>query len=198
MAERSQVFIHPSSHVDERAEIGRGTKVWINVQVRENARIGADCVLSKDVYVDHGVAIGDGCKIQNGVSVYNGVTLGDRVFVGPHACFTNDKVPRAFNGDWQVTPTVVSEGASIGANVTIVCGVRIGEYAMVAAGSTVTKDVPAYSLVAGTPARQIGWISRGGHRLELPLRGRGEADCPRDGSRYRLEGERLSPLTTTR
>lgn len=159
-------FIHPTAIVDRRARVGAGTKVWVNVQVREDAQVGEDCVLSKDVYVDHGVTIGRGCKIQNGVSVYNGVTIEDDVFVGPHSCFTNDKVPRACNPDWQVTATRVRTGASIGANATIVCGVEIGEYAMVAAGSVVTRDVPPYTLVMGNPARPSGRVDKAGNRVD--------------------------------
>jgi UDP-2-acetamido-3-amino-2,3-dideoxy-glucuronate N-acetyltransferase len=159
-------FVHPSATVDARAAIGLGTKIWVNVQVREGAQIGENCILSKDVYVDHDVSIGHGCKIQNGVSVYHGVTIEDEVFVGPNACFTNDRVPRANNPDWQVTPTRVRRGASIGANATIVCGVEIGEYAMVAAGSVVTKDVPAYALVMGNPARIAGRVDHAGNRVD--------------------------------
>lgn len=156
------VFIHPTAHVSNTADIGAETKIWINVQVRENAKIGASCILSKDVYIDHAVTIGNRCKIQNGVSVYNGVSIADDVFVGPNACFTNDKIPRAFNADWSVTSTIVETGASIGANATIVCGVTIGAYAMVAAGSVVTKDVPPYTLVAGSPARPVAKIDKDG------------------------------------
>jgi acetyltransferase-like isoleucine patch superfamily enzyme len=159
-------FIHPSASVESGTSIGEGTKIWINVQVREGAHIGRDCILSKDVYVDHGVRIGDRCKIQNSVSVYHGVTIGDDVFVGPNACFTNDRVPRAFNADWKIVPTRVETGASIGANATIVCGVTVGEYAMVAAGAVVTRDVPPFALVAGNPARPIGRVDRMGNRLE--------------------------------
>jgi acetyltransferase-like isoleucine patch superfamily enzyme len=159
-------FIHPTAVVDPDASIGAGTRVWINVQVREGANVGENCILSKDVYVDHDVIIGSGCKIQNGVSVYNGVTIEDEVFVGPNACFTNDRVPRANNPDWQVTPTRVRRGASIGANATIVCGVDIGEYAMVAAGSVVTKDVPAFALVMGNPARVVGRVDEAGNRVD--------------------------------
>ena len=140
--------------------------MWINVQVREGARIGENCILSKDVYVDHDVTIGSGCKIQNGVSIYNGVSIEDEVFVGPNACFTNDKVPRANNLAWKVTPTRVRRGASIGANATIVCGIVIGEYAMVAAGSVVTRDVPAYALVMGNPARVSGRVDKAGNRVD--------------------------------
>lgn len=162
----SDIYIHPSANVDGRASIGAGTKIWINVQVREKAVIGSGCIISKDVYIDTGVVIGDRCKIQNSVSVYHGVTIGDDVFVGPNACFTNDRVPRAFNSDWKITPTRVDNGASIGANATIVCGTVIGEYAMVAAGSVVTKDVPPYTLVRGNPARPVARIDKAGNKVE--------------------------------
>lgn len=159
------VFIHPTANVSETARIGAGTKVWINVQIRENTDIGDNCILSKDVYIDHAVKIGHRCKIQNSVSVYNGVEIGDDVFIGPSACFTNDRVPRAFNVDWKVTPTRVANGVSIGANATIVCGISIGEYAMVAAGSVVTKDVQPYTLVVGNPARAVARIDKEGNRV---------------------------------
>lgn len=162
----SATFIHPSASVDPRATIGEGTKVWINVQIREGATIGRDCNISKDAYVDQGVTIGDLCKVQNSVSIFRGVTIENEVFVGPNACFTNDKVPRANNPDWTVTPTVVRTGASIGANATIVCGIEIGEYAMIAAGAVVTKDVPPYALVMGNPARQVGTVDKAGNRVE--------------------------------
>lgn len=158
-------FVHPTADVDVSAVIGLGTRVWHRVHVREHARIGAECTLSKDVYVDAGVVIGDRVKIQNGVSVYHGVTVEDDVFLGPHMAFTNDETPRAFNSDWQVVPTLVRRGASIGANATIVCGVTIGQYAMVAAGSTVTNDVPPHALVLGSPARLVAYICRAGHRM---------------------------------
>jgi acetyltransferase-like isoleucine patch superfamily enzyme len=160
-----EVFIHGSATVDSRAEVGAGTRVWINVQIRENATIGRDCIVSKDVYIDHGVTIGDRCKIQNSVSVYNGVTVGNDVFIGPNAAFTNDRVPRAFNTEWQITPTRIENGASIGANATVVCGITIGEYAMVAAGSVVTKDVEPYTLVMGNPARPYARIDREGNKI---------------------------------
>ena len=160
------IFIHPTAAVSDQAKIGEGTKIWINVQVREGARIGRGCILSKDVYVDHEVVIGDECKIQNSVSVYKGVTIEDGVFVGPNACFTNDKVPRAQNPNWTITPTLVRRGASIGANATIVCGITIGEYAMIAAGSVVTKDVPDFALVMGNPARIVGRVDEAGNRVE--------------------------------
>ena len=159
------VFIHPTAVVSDRASIGPGTKVWINAQVRENAVIGEGCILSKDVYIDHAVTIGSRCKIQNSVSVYHGLTIGDDVFVGPNVAFTNDRVPRAFNTEWKVTPTRIEDGASLGANSTIICGVTIGEYAMVAAGSVVTRDVAPYTLVMGNPARPVCEIDKAGNRL---------------------------------
>ena len=155
--------IDRSAIVDSRASIGDGTIVWVNVQIREQAVIGKDCVISKDVYIDKNVVIGDRCKIQNSVSVYDGVTIGDDVFVGPNAVFTNDKVPRAFNTEWKIVPTKIGTGASLGANATIVCGVEIGEYSMVAAGSVVTKDVAPYTLVLGNPAIPVGTIDKDGN-----------------------------------
>lgn len=159
------IYIHASANVSDKASIGAGTKVWINVQIRENAQIGEACILSKDVYIDHAVKVGSRCKIQNGVSIYNGVEIGDDVFVGPNACFTNDKVPRAFNAAWKITPTRIEKGASIGANTTIVCGVTIGEYAMVAAGSVVTKSVAPYTLVMGNPARPVTKVDKNGNKI---------------------------------
>ncbi len=161
----TKTFIHPTANVHETAKIGEGTQIWINAQIREDAVIGEYCIISKDVYVDLAVKIGNRCKIQNSVSVYHGVTLEDDVFVGPCASFTNDRVPRAFNADWTVTPTLVKIGASIGANCTVVCGTVIGEYAMVAAGSVVTKDVPPYTLVMGNPARPVAKIDQFGNKI---------------------------------
>ena len=156
-------FRHSTANISPDARIGEGTKIWVNVQVRERADIGTNCILSKDVYIDQAVLVGNNCKIQNSVSVYQGVTIEDDVFIGPNVTFTNDKVPRAFNVDWKITPTIVKRGASIGANATIVCGIVIGEYAMVAAGSVVTKNVPPYTLVMANPARQVALIDKAGN-----------------------------------
>jgi UDP-3-O-[3-hydroxymyristoyl] glucosamine N-acyltransferase len=152
------VRVDPTAVVEPGAEIGSGTSVWHHAHVRAGARIGVGCVLGKNVYVDTGAVVGDRCKLQNNVCVYDGVTLGNDVFVGPSATFTNDLVPRAFNAGWVITSTTVADGASIGANSTIVCGTQIGRYAMVAAGATVTRDVEDHQLVAGTPARHRGWV----------------------------------------
>ena len=159
----SNIYIDKSAYVSSDAKIGDGTKVWINSQIREGVEIGENCIISKDTYIDAGVKIGDRCKIQNGVSVYSGVTIEDDVFVGPNATFTNDKIPRAFNSEWKITPTLIKKGASIGANATIVCGVTLGEYCMVAAGSVVTKDVEPYSLVMGNPAKHYAYIDKMGN-----------------------------------
>ncbi|MBX6724115.1 MAG: N-acetyltransferase [Dactylosporangium sp.] len=156
-------FAHPTAEIEEGAQIGAGTKVWHLVHIRSTAVVGANCVLGRNVYVDADVVIGDRVKIQNNVSVYKGVTIEDEVFVGPSAVFTNDRLPRAQNPNWQITPTVVRRGASIGANATLVCGIEIGAYAMVAAGSVVTKNVAPYQLVAGNPARPIGWVDESGN-----------------------------------
>lgn len=161
----TDIYIDSTANVSSEAKIGAGTKVWINSQIRENTSIGTNCIISKDVYIDAGVCVGSGCKIQNSVSVYQGVTIENDVFVGPNVSFTNDKVPRAFNSDWRITETLISNGASLGANSTIICGITVGEYAMVAAGSVVTKDVPPYSLVVGNPARVVAKIDKAGNKL---------------------------------
>lgn len=173
-------FVHPTAVVEEGAVIGAGTRIWHFAHIRRGARIGSGCVIGKDVYIDENVVIGNGVKIQNGVSVYKGVTLEDKVFVGPYAVFTNDKYPRAFSTDWVVVPTLVREGASIGANATIVCGVTIGKYAMVAAGSVVTRDVPDHGLVMGNPARLVGFVCYCGRPLTRVVEKRGglvELEC---------------------
>jgi UDP-2-acetamido-3-amino-2,3-dideoxy-glucuronate N-acetyltransferase len=165
MKSNNNIFIHDSAEVHEDADIGHGSKIWINVQIRENAAIGSECIISKDVYIDESVTIGNRCKIQNSVSVYKGVSIADDVFVGPSACFTNDLVPRAFNQDWKIAKTTVQEGASIGANATIICGVKIGKYAMIGAGAVVTKDVPDFALVVGNPAKVIGKVYKNGRKV---------------------------------
>jgi UDP-2-acetamido-3-amino-2,3-dideoxy-glucuronate N-acetyltransferase len=158
------VQVHPTAEVDARAVIGAGSQVWNWTKVREGARIGRGCRLGQAVYIDHGVVVGDGCKIQNGVSVYHGVSLGDHVFVGPNATFTNDLVPRAASGSFAVVPTVVEDHVSVGANATVVCGVRLGRACMVGAGAVVVRDVPAGALVVGNPARVLDFVTLDGRR----------------------------------
>jgi acetyltransferase-like isoleucine patch superfamily enzyme len=155
-------FVHPTADVEDGARVGAGTKVWHLAHIRSSATVGTDCVIGRNVYVDANAIVGDRVKIQNNVSVYQGVTIEDEVFVGPCAVFTNDLRPRAQNPDWKITPTLVRRGASIGANATLICGVEIGEYAMIAAGSVVTKNVEPYQLVAGNPARPRGWVDESG------------------------------------
>ena len=161
----AETYVDPTAEVDPAAVIGRGTAIWNWTKVREGARIGADCRIGQNVYIDARVQVGDDCKIQNGVSVYKGVSLGDRVFVGPAVTFTNDRVPRADSPDWQVTETVVADDASLGANSTIICGVRLGRACMVGAGAVVTADVPDHALVVGNPARVVDYVSLDGTRL---------------------------------
>lgn len=159
-------FIHPSAEVEAGAAIGAGTRIWHQAHVRAGALIGEFCTISKDVYIDRDVRIGNRVKIQNGVSVYRGVVLEDDTFVGPHASFTNDPMPRADAVDWEPVPTYIRQGAAIGANATIVCGITLGPYSMAAAGSTVANDVPPHGLVIGNPARLVAYICRRGHRMD--------------------------------
>lgn len=175
------VRIHPTAEVSKAATIGDGTQIWHEAQVREGAQIGKHCRLGKGVYVDTNVTVGDYCKIQNRASIYQGVTIGNRVFVGPHACFTNDLFPRATRPDWrkhegeermaqwEIVRTVVEDGASIGANATILCGITIGESSMVGAGAVVTKDVPPYGLVYGNPAQLHGYVCDCGRKLDQAM-----------------------------
>lgn len=187
--------IHPTAIVDDGAVLGDGCRVWHWVHISAGARIGAGCSFGQNVYVGNDVAIGSNVKIQNNVSVYDAVTLEDDVFCGPSMVFTNVYNPRsAVVRKDEYRRTLVRRGATLGANSTLVCGVTVGRHAFVGAGAVVQKDVPDFALVVGVPARQIGWMSRHGERLELPLRGEASATCPHSGDRYRLAGDRVELL----
>ena len=190
--------IHPTAIVDDGAVLGEDCRVWHWVHISAGARIGARCSFGQNVYVGNDVAIGSNVKIQNNVSVYDAVTLEDDVFCGPSMVFTNVYNPRAavVRKD-EYRRTLVRRGATLGANSTLVCGVTVGRHAFVGAGAVVQKDVPDFALVVGVPARQIGWMSRHGERLALPLRGEAEAACPHSADRYRLSGGRVELLAST-
>jgi UDP-2-acetamido-3-amino-2,3-dideoxy-glucuronate N-acetyltransferase len=184
---------HETALVDDGAQIGEGTRVWHWVHVCAKAVIGSGCSLGQNVFVGNRVHIGNNVKIQNNVSVYDNVRLEDDVFCGPSMVFTNVYNPRsAVTRKDEYRDTLVKKGATLGANCTIVCGVTVGEYAFVGAGSVVNRDVPAFALMAGVPARQIGWMSRFGERIQLPLSGSGEYVCPHTGDRYVLREGRVT------
>ena len=162
MSIRSDVYVNELAVVEQGARVGAGSSVWRPSHIRPEGVVGRDCMIGKNVYVDNGAVLGDRVTVQNNVSVYEGVTLEDDVFVGPSAVFTNDRYPRSRNRDWVLVPTFVRSGASVCANATVVCGVEIGSYAVVAAAAVVTKDVLAHEIVAGNPARRMGWACRCG------------------------------------
>jgi UDP-2-acetamido-3-amino-2,3-dideoxy-glucuronate N-acetyltransferase len=186
------VMIHPSAIVDEGAQIGEGSRVWHFVHVCAGARIGKRVSLGQNVFVGNKVVIGDQCKIQNNVSLYDNVTLEEGVFCGPSMVFTNVYNPRALiERKDEYRETLVKRGATLGANCTIVCGVTIGEFAFIGAGAVVNRDVPDFALLAGVPAKQRGWMSAFGERLDLPVAGDASCICPHTGDRYTLVGAKL-------
>lgn len=192
----NEPFVHPTADVAAGAAIGPGTRLWHQVQVREGARVGAHCIIGKGVYIGAGVTVGDRCKVQNYACLYEGLTLEDGVFVGPEVVFTNDRYPRAINpdgtpkteADWELGRTLVRYGAAVGSRSVILPGLTIGRWALVAAGSVVTKDVPDHALVAGAPARLVGWACVCARPLDEGLR------CPACGRRYRRVGDGLAEL----
>jgi len=178
-------FVHESAYVDEGCQIGQGSKIWHFSHIMSNCILGEDCNIGQNVVVSPEVILGNNVKVQNNVSIYSGVICEDDVFLGPSMVFTNVINPRSgVNRRGQYTKTIVKKGASIGANATIVCGHDIGEYAFIGAGTVVTKEVPAYALVVGNPARQIGWMSEYGHRLNFG--NEGYATCEESGEKYQL------------
>lgn len=187
---------HPSAIIDNGAQIGEGTRIWHWVHVSSGAKIGERCSLGQNVYVGNKVIIGNNVKIQNNVSVYDNVILEDDVFCGPSMVFTNVYNPRsAVSRKDEYRDTFVKKGATLGANCTIVCGVTIGQYAFIGAGSVVNRDVPDYALIVGVPGKHIGWMSEYGERLDLPLQGDGEITCPHTKTQYRLQAGRLLRLS---
>ena len=189
--------IHSSAIVDEGAQIGAGSRIWHFVHVCGGAKIGQGVSLGQNVFVGNQVTIGDRCKVQNNVSVYDNVTLEEGVFCGPSMVFTNVYNPRSLiERKNEYRNTLVKKGATLGANCTIVCGVTIGEYAFVGAGAVINKAVPAYALMVGVPAKQIGWMSEFGEQLNLPVQGQGQAICANTGHVYTLQGNILHKKTS--
>lgn len=186
------VTVHASAIVDEGAQIGEGSRVWHFVHVCGGARVGRNVSMGQNVFIGNKVTIGDNCKIQNNVSVYDNVHLEEGVFCGPSMVFTNVYNPRSLiERKDEYRDTLIKKGATLGANCTIVCGVTVGEYAFVGAGAVINKNVPAYALMVGVPARQIGWMSEFGEQLDLPLQGEGETTCAHTGTRYVLKDNQL-------
>ena len=190
----SNQLIHPTAVIDAGAQIGEGTRIWHFCHVMPKAIVGSNCNIGQNVFIDNNAIVGNGVKIQNNVSVYNGVVLEEGVFVGPSAVFTNVINPRSFiERKTEYKTTLVKKGATIGANATIVCGVSIGEYALIGAAAVVTKDVPAYALMMGNPARQKGWISAQGYKLDIDTNGK--AICPGDAAVYELVNGKLNKIS---
>jgi len=187
------IYIHPSSVIDDGASIGRGTKVWHFCHLMSGCSIGENCILGQNVYIDKNASIGNGVKIQNNVSVYNGVIVEDDAFLGPSVVFTNVINPRSFiERKDEFKKTLIRRGATIGANATVLCGIEIGSYAMIGAGAVVLSNVPDFALIVGNPARQIGWVSANGDKLDFDETG--IANCPATGKKYKLENHSVRPM----
>jgi len=187
-----QYLAHNTAIIDEGAMIGDNTRIWHWTHISAEAKIGSDCSIGQNVFIANKVVIGNNCKIQNNVSIYDNIYMDDNVFCGPSMVFTNVYNPRSHvSRKSEYRNTVVKRGVTFGANCTIVCGVIIEEYAFIAAGAVVNKNVKAFALMAGVPAKQIGWMSAFGERLELPLNGNGKAKCKGDGSEYELNNDIL-------
>ncbi|MEW4925076.1 acyltransferase [Algibacter sp. 2305UL17-15] len=186
-------FAHPTAVIDDSSIIGQHTKIWHFSHIMNDSKIGNNCNIGQNVVISPNVIIGNGVKIQNNVSVYTGVICEDDVFLGPSMVFTNVINPRSFIvRKTEFMETYVEKGASIGANATIICGIRIGRYAMIGAGAVITKPVPSYALVVGNPGKQIGWVSKNGHRLSFE--NNTIATCPESGQKYQLNNDTISPI----
>jgi UDP-2-acetamido-3-amino-2,3-dideoxy-glucuronate N-acetyltransferase len=187
------VVIHNTAIVDDGAVLGDNCRVWHFTHICAGARIGAACTFGQNVYVGNDVTLGNNVKVQNNVSIYDAVVIEDDVFCGPSMVFTNVYNPRsAVPRKAEYRPTLIRKGATLGANSTIVCGVTVGRYAFIGAGAVINRDVPDFALMVGVPARQIGWMSRHGEQLPLPLKGEAEVRCPHSGDNYRLNQRVLS------
>jgi UDP-2-acetamido-3-amino-2,3-dideoxy-glucuronate N-acetyltransferase len=184
----SSYLVHPTSVIDEGAQIGEGTRIWHFCHLMPTSVVGNNCIIGQNVFIDNNVVLGNGVKVQNNVSIYNGVIIEDDVFLGPSMVFTNVINPRSFiERKTEFKKTIIHKGASIGANSTILCGVEIGSYAMIGAGTMVVKNILPYALVVGNPAQQIGWVSEAGHTLDFTADG--VAKCPQSGKKYKLKDE---------
>jgi len=191
----NNITVHKTAIVDEGARLGEGSRIWHWAHVCGGAKIGRGVSLGQNVFVGNKVVIGDSCKIQNNVSIYDNVTLEEGVFCGPSMVFTNVYNPRALiERKNEYRNTVVGKGATLGANCTIVCGVTIGAFAFIGAGAVINKDVKSYALMVGVPAKQIGWMSQYGEKLDLPLEGSSETVCPFTGQKYILENDQVTVL----
>ncbi|PJJ75349.1 UDP-2-acetamido-3-amino-2,3-dideoxy-glucuronate N-acetyltransferase [Thermoflavifilum aggregans] len=194
MHDSLDIMIHPTAVVDKGCVIGEGTRIWHFSHLMAGAHIGSSCHIGQNVFIASGVIVGNGVKIQNNVSLYTGVIIEDDVFLGPSCVFTNVRNPRSeISRKDQYQTTIVRKGATIGANATIICGLEIGSYAFIGAGAVVTHNVPAYALMVGCPARQAGWVSSYGHRLQFDAKG--WAVCPESGIRYRLQEGRVEKIS---
>ena len=191
----AETYVHPSAYVDDGAQIGTGCRIWHFCHIMSTAFVGEGCSLGQNVFVADHVALGPGCKVQNNVSIFEGVQCEAEVFLGPSMVFTNVLHPRAHvNRRGQFRSTLLEKRATVGANATLLCGIRVGAYAMIGAGAVVTQDVKPYALMTGIPARQAGWVSQAGERLQFNRQG--IAQCPLDGSQYRLDQNgKLDPLS---
>ena len=191
------LLIHPSSIIDLGAKIGKNTKIWHWTHICSGAEIGNNCSIGQNVYIGNKVRVGNNTKIQNNVSIFDNVYLEKNVFCGPSMVFTNVYNPRSeISRKDEYKKTVVCEGATLGANCTIICGIKIGKYAFIGAGAVVNKNVLDFALMVGVPAKQIGWMSAFGERIELPLNGNGEWKCPKTGSLYRLKGDKMTYISS--